>query len=101
MAKNSEKSVQVEMEPEFDKDGHQTRQSMIYGHIDPNYLNRLLLEHKADHNAAYQRIIHAYHSQVNRFIFGKCCQLIKLHSLDLAAWVTSRLLKLFHDVNQG
>ena len=57
MAKNSEKSVQVEMEPEFDKDGHQTRQSMIYGHIDPNYLNRLLLEHKADHNAAYQKAV--------------------------------------------
>ena len=35
------------MAPEFDKNGHQTRKSMMYGRIDPAYLTRLLMEYKA------------------------------------------------------
>lgn len=54
MASKTERPI---MKPEFDKDGHQTRQSMMYGHIDPEYLHRLLMEHKNEYNAAYQEML--------------------------------------------
>jgi hypothetical protein len=63
MAKKIDKAPRVEMEPEFDEFGHQTRQSMIYGRIDPAYLNRLLLEHKAEYQAAYQAALAAGESE--------------------------------------
>lgn len=36
------------MAPEFDKDGHQTKASMMYGRIDPTYLTRLIMEYKLE-----------------------------------------------------
>ena len=36
------------MAPEFDENGHQTKQSMMYGRIDPTYLTRLIMEYKKE-----------------------------------------------------
>ena len=84
------------MAAEFDENGHQTVQSMMYGRIDPNYLTRLIMEYKAymDPFVAEREAIAAIDKEKAAKMvppemgwhLGRCVDIIIKKTLGLPRW---------------